>query len=257
MKKSPIIQSVDRALNIYKLFIDNEQLSITEISKKIGLCKSVCFKLVITLEKNGFLKQDLNNKKYEVGQIAFDIGSQYLINNTGFKQLLLKVYSLFDKLVQETGCTSQLAILESSHDVFVRIIASSESSSIVKISATLGEKIPVNVSSAGKCLIAFSEDPKLLEKVISNEFVALTPYSIIGEKEFIQEISQVKIQGYAVSDNEWHIGVFSLAVPVFNVFNKCKAALLISHPSNNIEKIKVSDSVAILKKYADLLLYQV
>lgn len=230
MKKSPSIQSVDRALKILQLFAKNPQLGITEISRELNLSKPLTNKMVITLERNGFLKQDSNNRKYEVGYKAFEVGNAYYTNNIGFNHLLENSYLILRQLMEETMCTAQLGVIERNDHLNVRIIASKESSHVIKISASLGESIPVHVSSAGKCILAFSKSPGLIEKALSKPLEALTVHSITSKKSFSEELEKIRQQGYAVSNEEWSLEVLSIAAPVFNVLKNCIAAILISHP---------------------------
>jgi IclR family KDG regulon transcriptional repressor len=55
----PIIQAVDRALQILDLFDEYEtELKITEISKRLGLHKSTVHSLLKTLQSRGYIIQD-------------------------------------------------------------------------------------------------------------------------------------------------------------------------------------------------------
>jgi len=61
----PIIQSVERALQILNLF--NEQtteLKITDISKQMGLSKSTLHSLLKTLQLHGYIDQNPENGIY-------------------------------------------------------------------------------------------------------------------------------------------------------------------------------------------------
>ena len=71
----PIIQSVERALQILDLF--NEQateLKITEISKLMGLSKSTLHSLLKTLQLHGYIDQNPENGKYRLGMKLVERG---------------------------------------------------------------------------------------------------------------------------------------------------------------------------------------
>ena len=68
----PIIQSVERALQILDLF--NEQateLKITDISKLMGLSKSTLHSLLKTLQLHGYIDQNPENGKYRLAHAHF------------------------------------------------------------------------------------------------------------------------------------------------------------------------------------------
>ena len=61
----PIIQSVERALQILDLFNDHTtELKITEISDQMGLHKSTVHSLLKTLQASRYMYQNPENGKY-------------------------------------------------------------------------------------------------------------------------------------------------------------------------------------------------
>ncbi|HHX87485.1 MAG TPA: IclR family transcriptional regulator [Firmicutes bacterium] len=243
MRKSPKVQSVDRALDILTLFIEEPQLGVTEIGNIVGLDKSVVYRLVITLEKHGFLKQNPGNRKYELGPRAYEIGSVYLTRNNTINLLLQNAYPVLTLLMEETGCTTQVGIVEP-ENFDVLIVASVESSSIVKISASLGDRIPLHASVVGKCYLAYSE-PEYLDKVFESPLLALTPKTIIDKYRYMVEIEQVRKVGYAYHDEEWSQGVTAIAAPIFNMLSSCIGAILTSFPTF---MVKEKDVPSIIEK---------
>lgn len=257
MRKSPTIQSVDKALNILELFTDYEQLGITDIRNKLAYGKSVIYKIIITLESHGFVKQNPDNKKYRLGPKAFQIVNQYLAFNGNINPLLRNAYPLLRELAQETMCTAQLGIIEK-NEMEVLIVASVESPSLVRVSASLGEKMPIHASAVGKCMLAYGDD-YLLKKVLSKPLKAVTPTTIINKKRFLEEINKVKSLGYALSDEEWGEGVIAIACPVFNYLKSCIASLLISFPAykKEEEQFEMEGLINSTKKYAYKLSQQI
>ncbi|WP_328589453.1 IclR family transcriptional regulator [Niallia circulans] len=64
----PIIQSVERALQILDLFNDHTvELKITEISEQMGLHKSTVHSLLKTLQQSRYIDQNSENGKYRLG----------------------------------------------------------------------------------------------------------------------------------------------------------------------------------------------
>ena len=63
-----LFSSVQRALDIIALFDSNiQELGITEIAKALGLHKSTASGLVYTLQSNGYIEQNYENRKYRLG----------------------------------------------------------------------------------------------------------------------------------------------------------------------------------------------
>lgn len=63
-----MIESIDRALAILQLFLQEERpLSITEISKTMQLHKSTVSRTMDTLEGRGFVRKQADTGKYWLG----------------------------------------------------------------------------------------------------------------------------------------------------------------------------------------------
>jgi DNA-binding IclR family transcriptional regulator len=105
----PIIQSVERALQILDLF--NEQateLKITDISKLMGLSKSTLHSLLKTLQLHGYIDQNPENGKYRLGMKLVERG-HFVVGSIDIRQ---KAKGWLTELSQRTGQTTHLGILD-------------------------------------------------------------------------------------------------------------------------------------------------
>jgi len=69
------IQSVSRAMDILRCFLDKKELSLAEISSMTALHKSTCSTLVTTLKNEQLLAQDPDTLKYRLGLTAYILGT--------------------------------------------------------------------------------------------------------------------------------------------------------------------------------------
>src|SRR4030042_447465 len=75
MKNDIGIQSVNRAIAILSLFTPRRpRLGITEISRMLNLPKATIYGLAHTLLKAGFLQQDPETRKYQLGLKIYEMG---------------------------------------------------------------------------------------------------------------------------------------------------------------------------------------
>ena len=105
----PIIQSVERALQILDLF--NEQateLKITDISKLMGLSKSTLHSLLKTLQLHGYIDQNPENGKYRLGMKLVERG-HFVVGSIDIRQ---KAKGWLTELSLRTGQTTHLGILD-------------------------------------------------------------------------------------------------------------------------------------------------
>ncbi|MFH1349502.1 MAG: helix-turn-helix domain-containing protein, partial [Pseudomonadota bacterium] len=70
-----IIQSVHRAMQVLGLFsLSTPRLGISEISRALGLHKGTVQGLIRTLVHEGFLQQDQETRKYQLGFKIYELG---------------------------------------------------------------------------------------------------------------------------------------------------------------------------------------
>src|SRR5574341_1176739 len=78
-KAEYVVQAVDRALDILESFgYTQEELGVTELSRKLRLPKNNVFRLLATLETRGYIEQDRRTGNYRLGIKTFEVGNVFL-----------------------------------------------------------------------------------------------------------------------------------------------------------------------------------
>jgi DNA-binding IclR family transcriptional regulator len=151
----PIIQSVERALQILDLF--NEQateLKITDISKLMGLSKSTLHSLLKTLQLHGYIDQNPENGKYRLGMKLVERG-HFVVGSIDIRQ---KAKGWLTELSQRTGQTTHLGILDGREGVYIEKI---EGKLAAIAYSRIGRRLPVHATAIGKVLIAWLGEAEL------------------------------------------------------------------------------------------------
>lgn len=79
-----MIQSVDRAARITKVLANGpRRLGVSEIADRLGLTRPTVHGLLQTLQAHGFVEQDRDSDKYQLGAGLLQLGNSYLdLNGT-------------------------------------------------------------------------------------------------------------------------------------------------------------------------------
>jgi IclR family pca regulon transcriptional regulator len=130
------------------------------------------------------------------------------------------------KLVNEVKENCSAATLDGPYAVYVVRIRSDER--IVDVSRTVGSRIPAYCTSLGRVLLA--AEPTSVQEKLLNELpkVALTPLTVTDNQALMEILAEVKLQGWALVEEELEVGLCSLAVPVHDRRGQVVAALNIS-----------------------------
>jgi len=116
--KSVIINSVDRSLDILEyLYNANQDVSVTQISKDLGVYKSTVYRTLVTLQNRGYVRQNPNTERYSLGFNVFVLSSR--MNQTS--SLIDVISPYLQKLNQQFQEAVNLSImdLDATNDIVV------------------------------------------------------------------------------------------------------------------------------------------
>lgn len=209
-----VIQSVQRAIDIMNTFNEDvHELSLKEISEKLDLSKSTVHGIISTLLKNSYLEQNEKNSKYSLGpafiEKSFIVNEDVLLKNVGHKYL--------SKISEEFSVTVNLFIYKSEH---LNLIDRVQSNSMYYSITTSVTKIPLNASASGKLALAYSKDiniDKIFDKKLLYKY---TNSTIIDRETLIEEIHEIRKNGYSLEKSEVELGIYCISVPIFKVNNE-------------------------------------
>ena len=227
------IKMVDRALLVLDtLRVERKRLGVNELAKLCGINPSTTFRILKTLEVNGWVFQ-CGDGRYISGQkLSFVMEKDNLY-------LALKEVALFvmERYTARHGQAMNLIVREGAH---CYVLQQSRTKNLVDYIPPLYSELPFYASAGGKILL--SELPiSLVDEIISScEMAALTPYTITDTERFWQELRAVAKQGYAYDDRESTPHSSCIGVPVRNCDGTIIAALSFSG------FVGVSDKTALL-----------
>src|SRR5512139_4162064 len=99
-KENYLIQSVSHAFDILESFTKTEdELGVTELSKRLSLHKNNVFRLLATLEHRGYIEQNKVTENYRLGPRTLQIGSIFIEQRECRRQ----ARPLLEGLAAETG----------------------------------------------------------------------------------------------------------------------------------------------------------
>src|SRR5829696_4196509 len=67
VRRSPSVQSVDRAVSVMEFMSRRGWSGVTEVSRELEIHKSTAYRLLTTLRDRGLVEQDAATEKYRLG----------------------------------------------------------------------------------------------------------------------------------------------------------------------------------------------
>ncbi|MDR2908287.1 MAG: IclR family transcriptional regulator [Oscillospiraceae bacterium] len=219
------IQSVERAIWILKCFEGKEELSLSDISRKLLLHKSTAFGLVATLTAYRLLEQDKSSGKYRLGIELFRLGSRV---SPDLREI---VAPFLAELVNICGETVNLVIPDGNCVVYVE---KKESPHSMRIATSLGHREPLYRTSGGKAILArmpLNEAEGILSRTM---FERATGNTIMSAEEVLRELEEIRARGFAVDNQELEYGLVCIGVAIVDSMGKPAGAISVSGPSSRM-----------------------
>jgi len=229
------IQSLARGLKVLQILADSQDsVSVTEIAAALQVDKSSASRIIQTLVTYEWAKPESGSRGYRLGP-RFSLLYHARID---YDQLQQVARPFLHYLVEETGECAHIAIHLNG---MTYVLDDIESDTILRVTRGVGRTTYLHCTAIGKVLLAFADIPlpESLEK--------FTEHTRTTEKKLKVHLDDIRINGYAVDDEELTIGVRCLAVPVYNHVNQCIASIGVSGPAVRVNKDTIPDMVAVLK----------
>jgi DNA-binding IclR family transcriptional regulator len=191
------------ALDVIDALAGAQELSLSELARRVGIAKSTAHRTCAVLARRGLVDRTadrgyrLGLRLIEFGQLATErtaVGDQGL-------PLLVELRNTLEETVQ-------IGVPAGPDVVYVERV---EGQRALRYS-TNSRRSPLHRSSAGKVLAAFN--PELAEARLRAGLPPSTGYTIVVPELLRAELARVRERGYARSVDETELGMSSLAVPV-------------------------------------------
>jgi DNA-binding IclR family transcriptional regulator len=231
------IRSVTKALDLLEAICDgndddvasNEEVRVTQLSKKVGLHKAGVFRLLATFESRGYVERQEQSGFYRIGMNAFEMGRKLLSRMT----ILSQAHPVMEDLCRRCNEAVYLAVRRGSDFLLIDLV---ESAQQVKVASLLGKRFPLTSGAPGQLMLAFSGQPNIVSTVTDSDFQA------------------IRQQGYCFDQGGLGEFVSCLAAPLFNAAGSMVGAVCVVSPSFRMLEQQIDTSLLpILKDASEII----
>ena len=233
------VQSVDRALAVLEILARDGHAGVSEIADEMGIHKSTVSRLLGSLVSREMVHQNSERGKYQLGFGVLRLASSI----PGRLSLVQEARPVLESLAEEYKETVNLAVLRSNYAVNVD---QAMGPSTLATYDWVGSLTPLHATSSGKVLLAAlsAEDRDRILK--ETGLAPRTPRTITKRDKLEKQLLDVVHKGYAVTMEEFEIGLNSMAVPVHNHLGSVIGAVSISGPAFRFDPAKVPGLIGAL-----------
>jgi len=239
-KSDYVIQTVTNALRVLETFREDQVLGVTELARRLDLHKNNVFRLLATLEENGYVEQVPGGDRYRLGLGCLELGHAF----SRTRSLARHARTSLEELARSSGESAHLASLS---DFEVVHLDGEQADKLVLTGLRVGKRLGAHCTALGKVLLACG-DPAQLERydrewIAGGELPAHTPATISDRDKFFEHLRSVAGQGFALDLEECETGLCCAAAPVHDASGRVVAALSVSGPAFRLSPTQLLDEV--------------
>ncbi|HEY1373878.1 MAG TPA: IclR family transcriptional regulator [Candidatus Binatia bacterium] len=224
-----------KGIRVLELFsVGHPRWRVTEISRELGLNKTAVFRVVETLESEGYLYQDPRDKSYMLTPKLLGLSTVVLSQFNIVEQSK----NAIDVLWRATQGTVVVRLFEGKR---LLTVAVRESPHVLRVAHNVGTAYDFNYGAIGKAILAYlpaSELQATLKKNLPKSFTAKT---VVAVPALLEELKRIRRNGYAFSDEEAIEGVRAVGAPIFDVTERPIAGISVGFPSVRFPRTKVAE----------------
>jgi DNA-binding IclR family transcriptional regulator len=213
---SEIAKTADLALQVLLEVAEKGPTSATELSRSLGMNRTVVHRLLSTLQRRGFVRRQ--DEGYVLGPVVVRLSD--LVE----PELRRVARPVIRRASGQVGETVVLSVPDG-RDVVV-VEQSLGGDHMVRVEHKIGSRHPLYLGASGRAILAF-----LPETAVGRALRGLEDAERV--RELLEEIRRF---GYAVSHDELQRGVFGTAAPIRDPNGRAVGAIAILVPLSRVPR---------------------
>jgi IclR family transcriptional regulator, acetate operon repressor len=236
-KRAPLkldaLVTIQRTMQVFEMLADDvDGVAISDIARKLDVNKSIAFRIVATLRSAGYIYKR-SNDTYRL---------TFRISNLGLRQqanarLTDQCHPVIRALADETGELIRLAIIERGKPIWVH--AASGPQRRLRIDPVWHAEVVYHTHAVGKAWLSTLTDDQIVAITGPGPFLAQTRYSKTTLSALLEEITETRKNGVAISVEESELGVGAIATPIMAGHDNqrvCVAVVSIAAPTSRMDR---------------------
>ena len=241
--QSSQVKSATRTLDIIEYVVaHNRALVAQEIAIALGIPVSSLSYLLGTLVDRGYLARE--GRRYSAGP-----GLQRLQASPGGFSLAERAAPLVRTLRVQLNETTSFFV-RTEWDMEAIVTETSEQA--LRYAVPTGTRLPMHALASGKALLAALPDDELDRYFAETERQRFTPDTVTGEKALRRQLAEVRRTGFAVTDEEFSLGIRGVG-RVVTIGGEPVGALSVAVPKARFDEAMQHRVTDMLERTAGLL----
>jgi IclR family pca regulon transcriptional regulator len=224
--------SLARGLIVIQAFTQQSpQMTISQLSVKTGLSRAAVRRCLYTLTKLGFAGAE-DGSRYSLRPRMLTLSHTYTTSNT----LSTAAQPILERMSAALRESFSVATLDGEDIVY---IARTQVNRVMAVDLHIGSRLPAYCTSMGRILLAYLPTEQLEQYLAKVNLIPHTSRTITSVEKLRLALRTIRRNGYALCDQEYEVGLRSLAVPVYSSSGRVVATLNLSGNAPRISVLEM------------------
>lgn len=217
---------------------------IAEILEQCDLTRPTLYRVLAALEAENLITQQ-PDKTYALGVRLITLARIALAENN-----IIKIaHPELEKLGSETGETVHLGMRVGDEMMIVDKI---ESRDTVRMASMVGMRFPIHTTGIGKAYLVGLNADQADEFIDNKPLKKITKYTTTDAKELKKRLSEARLKGFIIDDQENEEGIVCYSSPLFDASGNTVASISVTTPSFRLKDDR-DHYITPLLKYANII----
>jgi DNA-binding IclR family transcriptional regulator len=224
-----VVPALAHGLDVLALFSrERPALTAPDICAALGLPRATVFRLLVTLERAGYILRGADERTFRLGPGLLNRGFTYLasLDLSEIGQAALQT------LRDRTGLSAHLAVRDGREVVYLARVASL---STVASSVQIGTRFPAHATIMGRMLLLDLTDDELSTLYPERKLPKVTPQTPGTLAELKEILAADRERGYGVTQSFFERGVSAVGAPVRDSAGRVVAAVNVTSVDMQME----------------------
>lgn len=239
------MSSSKRIIRVIETVVAHQHTGIrfAKIVEETGIAKATVHRLLGELTDLGILGFSIESKRYRASLKLASLGAGVIANF----DLRNHVHPQLVKMHQETKHTCNMGIKQGDVGIYTDKIESHDYG--IKLFSEVGKTFPLYCTALGKVLLAYAPAAER-KRILSQPMKPFTAKTITDARRLMQQLANVREQGYALDSEEITRGIICIAAPMFGPQEDILCAISITFPAYLAEERGIESDISAIKRHA-------
>jgi DNA-binding IclR family transcriptional regulator len=222
------VSNLLRGLDVLELLMQHSQgLGVSEISRHLGIPKNAAFRITSALHERGYLLRNEDAKTLRLSARLMTMGYR-AGNRLGLVEAAMPQMR---QLRDAVGETVVLCTVSAGRCMAIDGVPGIHP---FRLSVDPGLTVALHASAPGKAILAMLPEPQRQMVLASLTLTRFNERTITSHERLLDELAEVRRQGYALDRGEEFDGVHCAAAPILDPRGYPVAALTVTGPAHRL-----------------------